>query len=439
MDLRNLGYIYFQEKDIKKAASSNRSLDNKFACSYLLGGLNFVLKFIYSLLFFRRKFKPYKEQVNVLVYGPSVNNRNTLMPIVERLGNKGIAAFLDQKSLPLWKLYWYALPHIGELITEILKSSQEERKLFKLFFPKFWRMYGCERFAEEFMVFYNPKVVVMANDHLELNRAILNACKERNIKTLYAQHATVGYDFPPLAFTYSFLDGLDALRKYEDIGNIAGNVYLSGGVRFDRIPRQHNSAINNSVGVAINLVDDTEKIKDVIIGLKGSFPGKNIILRPHPQMPVVNWRTWCDSNDIDFSSSHNETSFEFINRTDLVISNQCSIHLDSALCHKPSVVYNLSNNQPDDVYGFVKNGLVKQMEDMYALVEFIKNLSNYVINEDAVKYYNYAYSTKHEGRVADIIVDLIESIINCETESFNHRNGFKELYTKDNCKVYRYE
>ena len=77
--------------------------------------------------------------------------------------------------------------------------------------------------------------------------------------------------------------------------------------------------------------------------------------------------------------------------------------------------------------------------DMYALVEFIKNLSNYVINEDAVKYYNYAYSTKHEGRVADIIVDLIESIINCETESFNHRNGFKELYTKDNCKVYRYE
>ena len=156
-------------------------------------------------------------------------------------------------------------------------------------------------------------------------------------------------------------------------------------------------------------------------------------------MPVVNWRTWCDSNDIDFSSSHNETSFEFINRTDLVISNQCSIHLDSALCHKPSVVYNLSNNQPDDVYGFVKNGLVKQMEDMYALVEFIKNLSNYVINEDAVKYYNYAYSTKHEGRVADIIVDLIESIINCETESFNHRNGFKELYTKDNCKVYRYE
>lgn len=52
MDIKSIGYIYFQKKSMSKASLLNRKFDNRFANSYVLGCLNFFLKFGHSLLFF---------------------------------------------------------------------------------------------------------------------------------------------------------------------------------------------------------------------------------------------------------------------------------------------------------------------------------------------------------------------------------------------------
>ena len=269
MDIKSIGYIYFQKKSMSKASLLNRKFDNRFANSYVLGCLNFFLKFGHSLLFFNKIFTA-KNKAKCLVYGPSINNRNTLVPVINELGIENVVSFVNQKSLPLWKLYWYAIPHFFELLRDIKKALPDERPLYKLFFPKFWRMYGCEKFAFEMLDFYKPKVVLMANDHLELNRAILFACKDKGIKTIYAQHATSGCDFPPLQFDYSMLDGNDALKKYSNIGNIHGNVFLCGGVRFDPIAQTPVSRLSSfTIGIAINLVDSELMVKDFCLQIKG--------------------------------------------------------------------------------------------------------------------------------------------------------------------------
>ena len=142
MDIKSIGYIYFQKKSMSKASLLNRKFDNRFANSYVLGCLNFFLKFGHSLLFFNKRFTA-KNKAKCLVYGPSINNRNTLVPVINELGIENVVSFVNQKSLPLWKLYWYAIPHFFELLRDIKKALPDERPLYKLFFPKFWRMYGC--------------------------------------------------------------------------------------------------------------------------------------------------------------------------------------------------------------------------------------------------------------------------------------------------------
>ena len=116
MNLYEVGHIFFSV-DEKNVKFSNRKIDNYFANSYLWGTINFFLKFIYSLVFVRKTFpKAPKAYNGILVYGPSRNNRVSLTPIVEKIGIEKTVLFLEPKSFPSWKLYWYSLPHFFDLI-----------------------------------------------------------------------------------------------------------------------------------------------------------------------------------------------------------------------------------------------------------------------------------------------------------------------------------
>lgn len=98
--------------------------------------------------------------------------------------------------------------------------------------------------------------------------------------------------------------------------------------------------------------------------------------------------------------------------------------MDSALCHTPSVVYNFSDQNVDDVYLFVKNGLTPVMSSMNDICKFIEGYENYTINEKAVKFYNYAYNTPYESKIAKLISDLIKAICEDQEQAFIKNVGF---------------
>jgi hypothetical protein len=441
-DISDLGHYYFSIER-KNMPYMNRDIDNKFSKSVFLGICNFFIRFFYYLV--KSPFC-YNRQLRrdnaILIYGESTNNRNTLLPIINELGEEKVIDLYSQKQYPKWKQYWYAFPHLYELTREMRNSDPERKSRIKYFFAKFWVMYGCNKAAGELLDYYRPKILVMANDHLHFQRSLMREANKRGITTIYVQHAAVSDRFPPLGFSYSLLDGEDSYNKYKKNENTSGRIYLCGGIRFDAIKQSKNKNLSHPiVGIAINQVDEEEVIKNTCLTLNKTKAKESlieVILRPHPQMQLSVWKDWCDHNGVSFSNPKEETSFDFLSRISALVSNESSIHLDAAMCHTPTVIYNMSNGVFQDVYLFVKNNLAPYAEDISALMTFILNCGDFSYNEEAVKYYNCSYGTNYEGHVAKFMADLIDSIPD-SVEKFNKKYHFTLIEEDNNKRVYKSE
>ena len=438
-DIKDIGYIYFSVgSDFEEFM--NRKEDNFFSKSFFLGGCNFFIKFFYFIFHSPFNFKKkYKNKNGYLIYGESVNNRNTLMPIVEKLDEKKVIPIMAPNSYPNWRTYWYAIPYLFELCREIKKADTKSRSTIKRFFPKFWRMYGYPKLVSGMLEYYKPTVVVMANDHLPLNRCLMREANKRNIQTIYVQHAAITDKFPPLAFSYSLLDGEDSFKKYDSKSGTSGHIYLTGGIRFDRIkdyPKKRTDKL--VVGVAINLVDSERIVKETCMSIN-HWLGSNgyIVLRPHPQMKLDYWNNWCSENNILLSNARDEFSFAFISRISLLVANQSSIHLDAAMCRTPSIVYNLSEENPADNYAFVKNKMVPKAENIDALISLLDNIDSYHYDDNVVKFYNCSYNSKYEQRVSEMMADLLYYISDDNVNAFNEEYGFEIIEKSELCTVYR--
>lgn len=440
-NIDDLGFIYFSVGK-ENAPYMNRSIDNKLSGNSFLGGCDFFLRFFYYLFHSPLRYdKKLKKANAVMVYGESTNNRNTLLPIIEKLDSDTLIDIHSRNQYPKWKQYWYALPHFGKLIKEIRNSKEERKDIIRYFFAKFWVMYGCNKAAGELLDFYRPSILVMANDHLHFNRSLMREANLRGITTLYVQHAAVTDRFPALSFAYSLLDGEDSYGKYKMREETSGNIYLSGGIRFDAIKGlEKRKEEGMTVGVAINQIDEEAIVKNVCLQLKDTnVKGQpvKVVLRPHPQMELDAWKEWCDKNGVSFSVARTESSFQFLSRISVLVSDQSSIHLDAAMCHTPSVVYSFSSVEQEDFYSFVKNGLAVKASNIESLTSFIANSGEYGVPQNAVKYYNCSYGTSYEGNVATMMADLVKSIKGNNIEDFNKQYGFKLIESTENRKVYR--
>lgn len=426
-NIYDIGYIYFST-GIGFSKYMNRPIDNFFSKNCFLGCIDFVLKAIHSLFHSGFRFKKFPSAYNgVVAFGLSNNNRNTLMPIVRELGEEKVCSLFDSKDFPMWEVYFFAFPHLFSLIKEYHKAKAEDKQIIRYFFHKFWRMYGCRKVAERLIKHYHPKIILLANDHLEMNRTLMEVANEHDVKTLYVQHASVTDKFPPLHFSFSMLDGEDSFAKYKSAGDLKGEIYLCGGVRFDAIETSKNKE-TKAMGVAINSVDSQELVKRDSLLLKDRFgsSGWKVVLRPHPAMNQDFWRNWCDSNGIGFSCSTEESSFDFLGRLSFLVSNQSSIHLDAAMCHVPSVIYNMSKSVVKDHYGYSEKGLVPEARSINELCDVIDRAAEYRYDTQIVRYFNSSYNTPFEGKVAVMIASLIRDVLKGNSlEQFNMENGFK--------------
>jgi hypothetical protein len=278
--------------------------------------------------------------------------------------------------------------------------------------------------AGEMLDKYNVKVLVMANDHNDINRCLLFNALEKGIKTVYVQHASVKKGFPRLDFTYSFLDGQESLDKYLYAGKPNGEVYLSGGVRFDflydKIVKRNYEV--KKIGIAINMLDDFEKVKNLCLFFKNE--GYNdLILRPHPRYQHLD-SEWLIKNDITISNPKEESSFDFIANIDFMISNESAIHLDASIMYCPTVLYNMSDNKVLDDYNFVKNNLVKLANNNEELLTFIKNPKGILPTKEVLQFYNASCGTSLEGKLGDTIAMFLCSLYQNNENQFDEKFGF---------------
>ena len=386
----------------------------------------FIGQLFYYTFIVHFKYKSLPVNYKGLVFfGVSLNNRRSLEPIINKV-EKDTFLYLNNHVTDVHKrrAWWHSIPYIFSLLKLYRKSNKEDKSLIIKYFTRLWTTYGLYKVAGEMLDKYNVKVLVMANDHNDINRCLIFNALEKGIKTVYVQHASVKKGFPRLDFTYSFLDGQESLDKYLHAGKPNGEVYLSGGVRFDFLYDkivERNEEVKK-IGVAINMLDDFEKVKNLCLFLKEE--GYNdLTLRPHPRYQHLD-SEWLIKNNIAISNPKEESSFDFIANIDFMISNESAIHLDASIMHCPTVLYNMSNNQILDDYNFIKNNLVKLAENGKVLLNFIKNKNEIFLNKEVLQYYNASSYSHLEGKLGETIAMFLNMLCQNNENQFDTKYGF---------------
>lgn len=385
----------------------------------------FAQLFYYT--FIRRfKYKALPDNYKGIVFlGVSLNNQRSLNPIVKHL-EEGEYLYLKNHITDIHKrrAYWLSLPYLPDLIKTYKKADAPTKVIIKKYFTRMWSTYGYYQLAKEYLEHYKVKVLALSSDQGEFHRCLLLTAKDVDVKTIYVQHASVAKGFPKLIASYSFLDGQESLDKYLEAGKPEGEVYLSGGVRFDPIfqqyPTKHVEEVK-TIGIAINMLDDFEKVKGLCGFLLGQ--GYKLALRPHPRYGSLD-TTWLAENTIIYSNPKTESSFDFINKIDLMISNESSIHLDAAMMQCPSVLYNFSKHPILDHYAYIKSGLVMVADSEAKLIDLIRDPKALLPAIETLQFYNASCGTKLEGLLGEVIAAFIHHILDNNVALFDQAYGY---------------
>lgn len=254
-----------------------------------------------------------------------------------------------------------------------------------------------------------PQVVVFSNDHNYDSRALLMACKELDIKTIYIQHASVTKLFPPLSFDLNLLEGEDSLEKYRECGEIEGKTRLIGMPRFDNYMHHLRSKKRNieSIGVAFNMIDNLDSLHKLLVYLIENTNYK-ITYRPHPReardLSVLNHLTALKK------SSSEENAFDFLKNQDVLIAGSSSILLEACLLNVIPIYYRFESDF-DDVYSFVKKGLAHPLDKITDLQMVINNYSEQINVRSRAKYYNATVDTNDDGKSSILALQFIKQFI----------------------------
>lgn len=392
-DIKRLNYIYYTS--FTQLVNRRRSL---FYC-YLL----FFARFLHSLLFSRNLKAP---TAPVLIYASTLNNMRAVQSVVDNLKTEYVLWGYSKKNFPLSKIYFKSACHLGIFQRLYNSSTEDEKALIKTYYTSFMNTVGYYKVLDEILNKYPQiKTIVFSNDHSTPNRCLIELAEKRGIKTVYVQHASVTERFPSLHFTYSFLDGLDSYIKYRKIGDMKGKVILSGSPRFDGLNQNNESERIYDVGIALNALDNIESVLELCRYLTKNY-SKKIAVRPHPRMKLD--MSLFEREGLFVSDSRTESSFTFLSKIKVLVANESSIHLDSALTDTPSILYNFSNKEIMDWYSFLKKDLMpvcRKLDDVLRNIEKPRE-----INKEAVRFYVASYKMPWSGKVGAMVASLIDSI-----------------------------
>lgn len=359
------------------------------------------------------KYKPLPSKYKgILFFGVSLNNQRSLDPIVEHLNPEEFLYLKSHnKDVNKRRALWLSLPYLRPLLKIYRKSDDKTKKLVKKYFTRLWITYGYYQLAQEYLQHYQVKVLALSSDQGEFHRCLLLRAKELEVKSIYVQHASVAKGFPKLISSYSFLDGQESLEKYLYAGEPESEVFLSGGARFDPVFQKYQAKHTEKVetiGIAINMLDDFERVKSLCENLLTR--DYRLILRPHPRYGALD-TDWLSNKGIGFSDPKAETSFDFINKIDLMVSNESSIHLDAAMMRCPTVVFNFSTHPVLDYYSYIKKGLTTLAEDEQQLFKMLEQPKELLPSIEILQYYNASIGTPSESSVGQTIAEFIHQLI----------------------------
>lgn len=378
------------------------------------------------MVFFRKMFKSFRDSDKTkmkeivpnrpLFFAFSKNQHDAIFPIASKFGYcnyLGISKYGDFR-FSLRSAYMLSFFYFPLVLCKYFRAKDYHKCSFQYFFEYFWLTYGYYLQCCRTLNYFKPSMVVVSNDHLMYARAFVLAAKQANIKTVYLQHASVLKKFPRLFFDYAFLDGYDSLNKYADNGFSSTIIFLIGFPKFDKSCKFHNKKpIVENVGICIGTLEDVSEIENLCKKLKSESENFNFCIRPHPGDQKIHlWKNLADTSNFSYSNSKEESSFDFLQKVDVIISGESNILLEAALMNVYPIYYEFSSVKIKDMYGFVKNNLVdKPLKNSKDLILTLNRIAtNRPFVRDRAKYYNAVINTEYDGNSLELVVQLLNAI-----------------------------
>ena len=311
----------------------------------------------------------------LLVLVPTLNNRRALLPLLAKIqipvwiaGSKSIQE--RNEALDLMHGSVTALFMIPWAVLQARKVRRSRAGLTHVPFVALVAMIAQAAGSIIYWRNYFSRVPVrgllVANDHSPVSRCVSEAANALRVPSIYVQHANVSLDFPPpTAYDLMLLDGASAVKTYEALGNLSGNLVPIGAFRLRRSARR--GAINNppyAIGVAISALVPLQVLELFIERLMQDSRVQRVLIRTHPAQSVNEIRSAFESGHpgVEINPGSECLYSSFLDKIDIVIAgNSCVVH--DALAYGVPAFYAPLDTARPDYYGFRATKCIRDWDD----------------------------------------------------------------------------
>jgi len=389
----------------------------------------YINKILFSSYIFCRHLLLLNNNKNkIIFYVVTKNNFDSLYPVYNEIKKNSIMLSSDYRLAKNTVLLPQIVPlivsiiFIPNFINNFIKSVPNVRKRIILYFDDILLSMGFTKFVKYYLKILKPKAIVFSNFHSFLARPLIKSAEQINIPCFYIQHSAVTEIFPSLDSCYALLEGTDSLKKYYPNGYSKEKVFLIGNPKFDEHKKNINT--NNKVkkiGICSTPTMDKNQILELIDKGKDIFTNDSIIFRPHPSDHISKkYFNLSIIDSIEYSDPLKEDTFQFLKNVDAIISGNSSVLLDAAILnvfpilwrdYRATIKYN-DEEDPNDKYGFVKNGLAIGCDSIDQINECLKAVIDEKPNvRSKAKYYVENINTEWDDSSANYAATIIRNNI----------------------------
>ncbi len=270
------------------------------------------------------------------------------------------------------------------------------------------------------------KTVTCIGESNSLNRSVLDAARENNIKTIGIQHGTIhaknlhylysqsDLNFKPTPDFY-FVWGdfwKERLIKLAHINE--SQIKVTGQIRTDVIHHlkfQQNKKFN--LLYASQPFRDIEKriemFKDVLRGTK-EIENVNLILRPHPSEANDNFFLQIAQQEkVKIRIDRNKDLYQQLNDCDGLITGYSTVGTEVIYFNKPLITI---DREAEDLQHYVKEGVAFLAQSHIEINNFVVKLASGELHHSKEKYATFIdrYAYKIDGEVSKRITTIIQNL-----------------------------
>lgn len=364
--------------------------------------------------------QPAVDEGDIVLYVTTQNQLSSLQPLLEQLPEGTLISDRNQVKMgaryPAFWAHLASIPFMPLTLFHFWRSRNKHDLLFlaRNGLDRYLLTYGYYITSRIWLKRNRPGVVVVSNDSAVFQRTLCLAAQHEGIPTVYIQHASASPLFPPLMFDYALLDGSDAAEVYDRPDTDSQTkVFLVGMPKFDTYYRQVNRRERvGSIGIGVNMLDPEGNVRSLVAELRSKFPGLEMHLRPHPREQRMSmWEGMANEYNMVISDAKDEDVFAFLDKVDVIIAGNSSIHVEAVMLNVHSLTYNFQPDSSYQAYSFVERGLSSEAAtpaDVCATIEQLQFQKADV--RIKAKPYCSTIGTSYDGQSSRLAAEIIQTV-----------------------------